>query len=165
LVTAGNNCGECLCRPVAHHAGLTAQECTAISELSGFRGETWEGHPIVAAALIPRREFARFGGMRRWAWCDTEWPMFARPWSRWAPGRRPILMHGPAYRAASGEAHRFECAGDGSFVLEHRCSHCPACPTGSYWLRYLALDLPRRLLENGRLSPVVTTALDSVVCR
>ena len=136
-------------RPRAiERAGLTAEECAALAARSGLTGEIIDGQLVVAAVLILRRELIRFTRMPRKAWCDTDWPMFCCPWSRFPKHRRPILHHGPAYRAASGEAQPFELAADGSFALDHRVSHCPVVPGGGYNLRYVLVpELPRRMLD------------------
>ena len=158
-----HGCGLCGRYPLPiDREGLTAKECAAIAERSGLLREDRDGVPIVAAVLIRRREFVLFSSMRRRAWADVDWPVFACPWSPWPEDQRPILMHGPAFRAASGETHPFRLDADGSFALTHRVSHCPVCPDGGYWLRYVAIDeLPRRLLENDHLGAAVTTDLEA----
>jgi hypothetical protein len=154
-------CGLCGRYPLPlEHEGLTAEECAAIAERSGLVGKDSDGVPIVAAVLIRRREFVLFSGMRHRAWADVDWPVFACPWSAWPADQRPILMHGPAYRAATGETHLFKLDADGGFKLEHRVSHCPVCAAGGYWLRYVSVDeLPRRLLQNAHLGAIVTAEL------
>ncbi len=148
-------CSWCGLRPwTLKRSGLTAEECRALATQSGLTGEVVDGQPVVAAVLIRRRERTRFTPMPREAWCDTDWPMFCCPWSRFPRNRRSILHHGPAYRAASGEAQPFELAADGSFALDHRVSHCPVAPGGGYCLRYVLVpELPRRMVDpwTGRL--------------
>lgn len=160
------SCGLCGRLPLPiEREGLSAEECAAIAAFSGLVGER-DGFPIVAAVLIPRREFVQFARMRRRAWADVDWPIFSCPWSRWQLDQRPLLMHGPAFVAVTGEAHPFRLDADGKFELEHRTSHCPICPPRGYFLRYVAVaELPRRLLRDAHLGPAVTDDLKDWVER
>jgi hypothetical protein len=161
-------CTWCGHRPrQAERSGFSAKECAALARHGGLTGEMPEGQPVVAAVLIRRRERIQFTRMRCEAWCDTDWPMFECPWSRFPVGKRPILHHGPAYRAASGETWSFELEADGSFALDHRVSHCPVAPSGGYWLRYVLVpELPRLILDTrtGRLGRTAKGDLLGLVC-